>query len=282
MNCIRSCVVSTRAFRDAYLNFPSLWREETQGNSCWTDNLPSRDFFLPLLLHVFRKMRPVSAAALPAIAVFGLLSWYGISRRLVLDGYLAAPPLVSVVEIGRSATQIGTRTILAGTVALQLHGGVRFSEGSLIFDGENGFVSADPIPAWDCERLACSVELKVSFDDLPPIGQSALLIGQSSTPSGWHLIYHDQQLILQLDGGAGAVSASWKPKRGQFYDIKVFSVRDQSNVRIDGRIVARAATNPMLGSSREFTFGGRGGPIPIPLHGRLDNVRLAVGSLTPP
>jgi hypothetical protein len=233
-----------------------------------------------LLHHVSRKIGLAFAASSPAIALFGLLSWPGISRMLVSAGYLPPPSLVSAVEVGPSTTQDpGAMTISTGNVALQLHGGVRFSEGVLIFDGESGFVSTEPIAAWDCERLACSVDLKVSFEELPPRGQSALLVGQSRTPGGWHLLYHNGKLILQQDGGASELSGAWELTLGRSYQIEVFSVGPYTTLRVDGRVIARAGVNAMLSSKRGFTFGGRGGPSPLPFHGRMQNVRLAVGPL---
>jgi hypothetical protein len=244
-------------------------------------NWPGRDLLMRFFLrHISRKIGLAFAVSLPAIAVFGLLSWSSISRMLVSAGYLPRSTLVSAVEVGPSTTQVpGAMIISTGNVALQLHGGVRFSEGVLIFDGESGFVSTEPIGVWACKRLQCLVDLKVSFEELPPPGRSALLVGQSRTPGGWHLLYHNGKLILQGDGGASELSGAWEPTLGRSYQIEIFSVGPHTTLRIDGRVIARAGVNAMLSSKRGFTFGGRGGPSPLPFHGRMQNVRLAVGPL---
>jgi hypothetical protein len=233
-----------------------------------------------LMVHVFKKICLAFAALLPAIVVFGVLSWSEISRMLVAAGYLPPPPLESVLEVGPSAAlDPGGTMVSTGSAVLRLRGGVRFSEGVFVFDGHSGFASTESIGAWDCERFVCLAHLGVVFEGLPPRGRSALLLGQSRTPGGWHLLYHDRKLVLQLDGGGSELSAAWKPIVGRLYQIEVFSAGAPTILRIDGQIVARAAINPMQASNREFTFGGREGPTPVPFHGRMQNVRLAVGPL---
>lgn len=143
----------------------------------------------------------------------------------------------------------------------------------------SGFVSVGRIDAWDCERFACLIHLKVSFHELPPSGQSSLLVGQSRAPGGWHLVHHDGAIMLQMDGGPTAISMKWTPRPREVYGISVFSVQRYVYLGINNRLVARANWNPMQRLRRGFTFGGRDGQFPIPFHGRMQNIRLAVGPL---
>jgi hypothetical protein len=143
-----------------------------------------------------------------------------------------------------------------------------------------GTVFPDTLP---CFYDDCRIEFSVQFSKIDP-GSTAFLIGQYSPgQGGWQVLQTPTHLILQLDGGAAQITVPWSPELGKWHRIEVVKVAKTIGVLVDGEQATESRVPLFLDdgiiSSLTFYAGVRPPPVPSPLYGRIEKIKVWRGAI---